>query len=209
MNYTRTRIKVCGITNPQDACVVADCGADAVGLVFYDKSPRAVTITQAHQILISLPPFVSSVGLFVNASAAEVEATLTALPLDLLQFHGEETEDYCMSFSRPYFKALKVNPAMDIAAEVSRYPNAKAILLDAWHPDLAGGTGQKFDWDLLHQLDQEKPLILAGGLNVENVAEAIRTVKPYAVDVSSGVEASPGQKSKDAIKQFVEEVNSV
>lgn len=209
MKNTRTRIKICGLTRPEDALHAVSCGADAIGLVFYSKSSRAVTIEQALAIMNDLPPFVSTVGLFVNADENEVNSVLNQVPLDILQFHGDEDESYCTSFIRPYFKALRVKPEMDIAQAVAQYPKSSGILLDAWHKDIAGGTGKKFDWDLLKDLNMEKPLILAGGLAANNVAEAIIQVRPYAVDVSSGIESAPGIKSKDKIKQFVDEVISV
>lgn len=206
MKNTRTRIKICGITRPEDARYVAGCGADAIGLVFYPDSPRNVTVAQAQNIVGALPAFVSVVGLFVNAEKATIEQVLNDVALDVLQFHGSEEASYCESFNRPYLKALQVKPKMDIKQAIALYPNAQGILLDAWHKTLAGGTGEAFDWDLLKGLEQNNRIILAGGLKPANVAEAIKQVKPYAVDVSSGVESAPGVKEADKIKQFINEV---
>ncbi|MDT8397849.1 MAG: phosphoribosylanthranilate isomerase [Pseudomonadales bacterium] len=209
MNSTRTRIKICGITRPEDAVCAADAGADAIGLVFYEPSVRAVTLAQARQIVAALPALVSVVGLFVNAAAADVHKVLEAVPLDLLQFHGDEHEAYCRSFSKPYMKALRVRPGLDIAQSMASFPGAAAILLDTWHQDLAGGSGQPFDWRLIPALPRSPRLVLAGGLDEQNVARAIKLSRPYAVDVSSGVESAPGIKSRTKIAAFVNAVNKV
>jgi phosphoribosylanthranilate isomerase len=208
VNNTRTRIKICGITRPEDGLLVADCGGDAIGLNFYSGSPRFVSIEQAQDIVSTLPAFVSIVGLFVNAEVAAVKHILNSVPLDILQFHGDEDESYCKAFSRPYLKAIRVRPEMDIKQAIQQFPSAKGILLDAWHRDIVGGTGESFDWSLLDDEEQNSRITLAGGLDPTNVAEAIRQVRPYAVDVSSGVEIEPGLKSKDKIIQFVNEVLS-
>jgi len=200
----RTRVKICGITRRQDAEFSVEMGADALGLVFYSPSPRAVTIAQAQDIIRGLPPFVSLVALFVNATVDEVMACLTALPIGTLQFHGDETPEYCEQFKRPYMKALRMHDDIDLKAEVLRYSSATAILLDSYQPGVPGGTGQVFDWSLIKQIN--KPLILAGGLNVDNVAEAIEQVKPYAVDVSGGVEQAKGIKDNKKISDFMHEV---
>ncbi len=196
------RIKICGITRVEDALAAADAGADAIGLVFYAKSPRAVSIAQARAILAALPPFVTSVGLFVDASRCELNEILEALPLDLLQFHGDETPAECEGFRRPYLKALRVRPGEDLAARVAAYSGAAGVLLDTYVAGVPGGTGEAFDWSLVPP-GLAKPVILAGGLTAQNVAEGIARVRPYAVDVSGGVEASKGIKDARKIQDFV------
>lgn len=207
----RCRVKVCGITSLEDTQAVCDAGADAIGFVFYAKSPRHVDIGQAAAICRALPPFVSSVGLFLNADAAYVREVLATVPLDLLQFHGSESPDYCRQFERPYMKALGMKGITEsggFAAYADRYPDAQGVLVDSHAPGAAGGTGEVFDWTQVPQ-DYAKSIVLAGGLKPENVAEAIRTSQVYAVDVSSGVEASPGKKSREKINRFMQEVSSV
>ena len=199
---TAVRVKICGITRVEDALAAAAAGADAIGLVFYAKSPRAVDIEQAREILAALPPFVTSVGLFVDAERSELERILASVPLDLLQFHGDESVQQCEAFGRPYIKALRVKAGDDIAAQVARYPSAQGILLDAYVEGVPGGTGEAFDWSLIPQT-LSKPLILAGGLRPDNVAEAVSRVRPYAVDVSGGVEASKGVKYVEKVGAFI------
>ena len=196
------RVKICGITRVEDALAAAAAGADAIGLVFYAKSPRAVDIEQARAILAALPPFVTSVGLFVDAERSELERILASVPLDLLQFHGDESVQQCEAFGRPYIKALRVKAGDDIAAQVARYPSAQGILLDAYVEGVPGGTGEAFDWSLIPQT-LSKPLILAGGLRPDNVAEAVSRVRPYAVDVSGWVEASKGVKDVEKVGAFI------
>ena len=198
----RVRTKICGITRVEDALVAAQAGVDAIGLVFYAKSPRAVNVAQAQEIIAALPPFVSTVGLFVNASAAEVNAVLEQVPLDVLQFHGDETPEFCEGFARPYFRALRMQPGVDIAASAAQYCGAQGILLDAWVPGVPGGTGERFDWAQIPD-NLSRPLILAGGLNAGNVIQAIHEVQPWAVDVSGGVEASHGVKDADKVRKFL------
>jgi len=199
------RSKICGITRIEDALVAAEAGADAIGLVFYAKSPRAVTIQQARAIIAALPPFVTTVGLFVDVSRCELNEILDALPLDLLQFHGDETPAECDGYHRPYIKALRVKRGDDIAAQVAQYSKASGILLDTYVAGVPGGTGAAFDWSLVPQ-DLPKPVILAGGLTPQNVRAAIQQVRPYAVDVSGGVEASKGIKDAEKIRAFISEV---
>lgn len=199
------RSKICGITRVEDALLAAEAGADAIGLVFYDKSPRAVDVRQARTILAALPPFVTSVGLFVNASRCFIGEVLDAVPLDLLQFHGDETPEQCEGHGRPWFKALRVRPGDDLRAEAARFSGARAILLDAYVPGVPGGTGERFDWKLI-PADLPRPLILAGGLTPDNVAEAIASVRPYGVDVSGGVEASRGIKDAAKVTAFIQRV---
>jgi len=201
------RSKICGITRVDDALTAAKAGADAIGLVFYAKSPRAVDVRQAREIVAALPPFVTTVGLFVNASRCEINEILEAVPLDMLQFHGDETPAQCEGFHRPWFKALRVGNGEDIESQVARYANASGILLDTFVAGVPGGTGERFDWSLIPAA-LAKPLILAGGLTAENVQQAIAQVRPYAVDVSGGVEASKGVKDASKVMAFVGRVRS-
>lgn len=199
---SRTRVKICGITRIEDALLATQLGADALGLVFYAPSPRAVQITQAQEIVQALPPFVTTVGLFVNAGVAEVQATLQAVPLDLLQFHGEESPEYCAQFNRPYIKAIRMQASTDLVQLAREYATAQALLLDTYVAGVQGGTGIAFDWQQVpHEFS--KPLILAGGLNPDNVQAAISQVRPYAVDVSGGVEASKGIKDPEKLIAFM------
>ncbi|MGF6669220.1 MULTISPECIES: phosphoribosylanthranilate isomerase [Pseudomonas] len=196
------RSKICGITRIEDALAAVEAGADAIGFVFYAKSPRAVNVQQARAIIRALPPFVTTVGLFVNASRCELGEILDAVPLDLLQFHGDENAEACEEWRRPYIKALRVKAGDDIAAAVAAYPGASGVLLDTYVEGVPGGTGEAFDWSLIPP-DLSKPLILAGGLTPENVADAVARVRPYAVDVSGGVEASKGIKDHAKIRAFI------
>ena len=203
-----TRTKICGITRIQDAQAAAASGADALGLVFYGKSPRHVALQQAVQLATVTPPFVTLVGLFVNPSADEVREVLRWVPLDVLQFHGEEEPEFCAQFGRPYLKAVRVKPGMDLVQCAARYQGAQGLLLDAFVEGTQGGTGATFDWTLIpHALPL--PVILSGGLHAGNVAEAIRQVRPYAVDVSSGVESGKGIKDAAKIAAFISEVNKI
>lgn len=177
-------------------------GADAIGLVFYAPSPRAVTVERAAEIAAALPPFVTRVGLFVDALPAEVQAVLAAVRLDLLQFHGEETEADCLRFDYPYLKAISMRPGRDIAAALASYPSANGFLLDAFHPAVPGGSGESFDWGRV-PTERPRPIVLASGLHAGNVAEAVRQVRPYAVDVSSGVEAAKGIKDVIKMAEFI------
>jgi phosphoribosylanthranilate isomerase len=201
------RSKICGITRIEDALAAAEAGADAIGLVFYARSPRAVTAAQAREIVAALPPFVTTVGLFVNASRCELNEILEVVPLDLLQFHGDETPADCEGYHRPWIKALRVRPGDDLQAACERYHGARGILLDTFVAGVPGGTGEAFDWSLVPSR-LSKPIILAGGLSAANVGEAIARVKPYAVDVSGGVEASKGIKDHDKMAAFMAAVRS-
>lgn len=201
------RSKICGITRVEDALVAAEQGADAIGLVFYAKSPRAVDVSRAQEILRALPPFVTSVGLFVNASRAEVEQVLRQVPLDLLQFHGDETAQDCEGFGRPYIKALRVRPDLALGEQCAAFASAAGILLDSYVPGVPGGTGEAFDWSLV-PADLGKPVILAGGLDAHNVADAIACVRPYAVDVSGGVEREKGIKDLHKVAAFLQAVRA-
>jgi phosphoribosylanthranilate isomerase len=202
----RTRAKICGITRPADGVVAAANGADAIGLVFFAQSPRAVGVAQAREVIAALPPFVTSVGLFVNAEVAEVERILAEVPLDLLQFHGDETPEYCRQFARPYIKAVRMADGVDLEAVAEQYAEAKALLVDSYQKGVPGGTGHTFDWARIPQ-GLDKPIILAGGLDPDNIEQAVRQVRPYAVDVSSGVEAARGIKDADRVAAFMRGVN--
>jgi len=198
----RTRVKICGITNRQDARDAADLGADAIGLVFYPASPRAVTVSQAREVVAGLPPFVSVVGLFVNAERAQIAEALAGCRIDLLQFHGQECPDYCAGHGRPYLKAVRMREGVDLAAERARYATASALLLDTYQPGVPGGTGAAFDWARVPAALAGE-VILAGGLTSDNVAAAVRQVRPYAVDVSGGVERAKGRKDRDKMAAFM------
>ena len=204
----RTRVKICGIKTPEIAHATACFGADAIGMVFYKKSPRAVTVEQAEEICKILPPFVSKVGLFVDAEKHEIDDILNTLDLDLLQFHGSESPDFCRGFNFPYIKVVRMQVGVDLQYFLSEYSDARALLLDTHNLNKYGGTGKVFDWSLIPQ-NPGKPIILAGGLNSGNVKKAIRQVMPYAVDVSGGVESEEGVKDPEKIEEFINEVNDV
>ena len=203
MSYVRS--KICGITRIEDALAAAEAGADAIGFVFYAKSPRAVDVRQARAIIAELPPFVTTVGLFVNASRCELNEILEVVPLDLLQFHGDETPADCEGYHRPWIKALRVRPGDDIEAACQRYSGARGMLLDTYVAGVPGGTGEAFDWSLV-PARLSKPIILAGGLSAANVGQAIAQVRPYAVDVSGGVEQAKGIKDAAKIEAFMRAV---
>ncbi|NIE73770.1 phosphoribosylanthranilate isomerase [Pantoea sp. Tr-811] len=202
---SNVRSKICGITRIEDALAAAEAGADAIGFVFYAKSPRAVDVRQARAIIAELPPFVTTVGLFVNASRCELNEILEVVPLDLLQFHGDETPADCEGYHRPWIKALRVRPGDDLEAACQHYRGASGILLDTYVAGVPGGTGEAFDWALV-PARLSKPVILAGGLSAANVGQAIAQVKPYAVDVSGGVEQAKGIKDAAKIEAFMRAV---
>ena len=215
----RTRVKICGLTRPIDVQTAIGAGADAVGFVFYPPSPRAVTAQQVSHLLKNVPPFVQSVGLFVDVSESELLDILKTVRIDLLQFHGNETPEQCQHLAtvtgKRWIKALQMKPDVDIYSMIETYRavGASGILLDAWHPDLFGGTGHAFDWRRFPQYEQtpdpitnpesQCPLILAGGLTPDNVADAIRQTQPFAVDVSGGVESAKGIKDSTLIQRFI------
>jgi len=198
----RTRVKICGITREQDALAAVRAGADAIGLVFYPPSPRHVTPEQAATITRRLPPFVTVVGLFVNADADTIRESVQAGRVSLLQFHGQECPDYCAGHGLPWLKALRMKDDLDLDKAAADYAGAAALLLDAYRPGVPGGTGETFDWGRIPAQMAER-VVLAGGLDPDNVAEAVRRVRPYAVDVSGGVEAAPGIKDPDMIARFI------
>ena len=207
MNQLRTRVKICGITRMQDALEAVRCGADAIGLVFYAASPRHVSVQQAQQIVAALPPFISVVALFVNATLAEIEAVLSQVRIDIVQFHGDETAADCERIKLPYFKAIRVKSDTNLLQCALDFSSASALLLDTYSEAAYGGTGHVFDWDLIPK-NMTKPVILAGGLLAENVGLAIQKVKPYAVDISGGVEISKGVKDAKKIAAFMLAVQS-
>lgn len=202
-----TRVKICGIKHLDDALKAIECGADAIGLIFVEKSPRYCSLAAARVVAESLPPFVTVVGLFMDAPAETVREAVKVVPLNLLQFHGDESPAFCDQFALPYIKVLRMRDNVNVVAFAQEYPNAAGILLDTYH-EKGGGTGETFDWSLIPE-DVPLPLILAGGLNPENVASAVEIVKPYAVDVSSGVESEPAIKDHKKIEQFIKEVQRV
>lgn len=203
MTVLKARIKVCGVTSVADASAAVAAGADAIGLVFYPPSPRYISIEQAREIAQSIPPFVTVVGLFVDASEQEIEAVLDQVPLTLLQFHGKETDAECQRWGRKYIKALRVRPDASVEEMAAEYPGACGLLLDTYRKGVPGGTGESFNWQLIpRSLLASRPIILAGGLGVDNVGKAIEEVGPYAVDVSSRVESAPGIKDHDLINAF-------
>lgn len=204
---SNVRTKICGITRIEDALAAVEAGADAIGFVFYAKSPRAVDVRQARAIIEQLPPFVTTVGLFVNASRCELNEILEVVPLDLLQFHGDEPPADCEGYHRPWIKALRVRPGDDLEAACQQYSGARGILLDTYVAGVPGGTGEAFDWSLV-PARLSKPIILAGGLSADNVGQAIAQVNPYAVDVSGGVEQAKGIKDASKIEAFMRAVRA-
>lgn len=197
----RTRIKICGLTREQDVDAAVEAGADALGFVFYAASPRKVSPVRAAQLIRRLPPFVSAVGLFVNEEAGVVRAVLDQVPLALLQFHGDEDEAYCRQFGQPYLKAARMRPGVDLLEFARAHPTACALLLDTWAEGY-GGSGQTFDWSLIPK-GIDRPIVLSGGLHAGNVGAAVIQLRPYAVDVSSGVEVAKGIKDADKMAAFV------
>ena len=204
--YNRTRVKICGITTVKDAISAVNAGADAIGLVFYAPSPRFVSILQAQQIVAAIPPFVSVVALFVNASITEIETVLAQVRIDIVQFHGDETPSDCEQIKLPYYKAIRVKAGTNLLQYEVEFKHAKALLLDTYSDAAFGGTGQVFDWGLIPK-NLTKPVILAGGLTAENVALGITLVRPYAVDVSGGVESTKGIKDVAKIAAFMQAVD--
>ncbi len=202
----RTRVKVCGMTRAEDIAAAAAHGADAIGLVFYPPSPRFLSIPKARDLRATVPAFVSTVALFVNATPAEVERVIAEVRPDLLQFHGEETPRFCRHFGVPYVKACRVRPGVDLLEYLSDFPDAAGWMADS-HVDAYGGTGTTFDWSVIPER-RERPLVLSGGLEQNNVREAIRRVRPWAVDVSSGVESAKGIKDAAKIAAFIAEVQN-
>jgi phosphoribosylanthranilate isomerase len=204
----RIRVKFCGITRCEDAAHAVRLGADAIGLVFYPRSPRAVNLQQACQIVRELPPFVTVVGLFVNATSSYIQEVLDTVPIDNLQFHGDESPEECSRYHRPYIKAIRMAEGADLPQLAHTYGNASALLLDTYQIGVPGGTGQMFDWDRIPE-GLPKAIVLAGGLTPENVTQAVMKVRPYAVDVSGGVEQTKGVKDAAKMAAFMRGVYSV
>lgn len=204
--FRRTRVKICGFTRPEDALAAVRLGADAVGLVFYPPSPRHVDLDRARAVVAGLPPFATVVGLFVDEDPAAVRHVLERVRIDLLQFHGDEDPSDCVGFGKPYIKAVRMRPGLDLAGFARVHGEASGLLVDAWHAEAPGGTGNRFDWGLIPR-DLADSVILAGGLEPGNVAEALRSVRPYALDVSSGVEAGKGIKDAGKMAAFLNEVH--
>lgn len=205
---SRTRVKICGLTRQEDADLAVRCGADAIGLVFFPPSPRAIEVDAAVPIAARAPAFTDVVAVFVDPDPALVSAVVAKVNPDYLQFHGDETEDACMAYGRPYIKAIRVRPEIDLGRTVARYPSARAVLLDTFREGVYGGTGAAFDWSFVAECG-ERPVILAGGLNAETIETAIDRVAPYGVDISSGVESAPGVKCPDKIRQFMGRVHQL
>ena len=211
MTHINTRIKICGITRPEDALAAATEGADAIGLVFFESSPRNVDIEQACAIVDVLPPFVTRVGLFVDANPEQIRLAQEKAGLDLLQFHGDESPEDCEGYNKPYIKAIRMEDGVDLLAEAKRFSSASGLLLDTYQVGVPGGTGESFDWSRVSQklqLEMGKPIILAGGLGSANVGDAIFTMQPYAVDVSGGVEHEKGVKDHAKMAAFTEAVRA-
>lgn len=204
----RTRVKICGITRVEDALAVSRHGVDAIGLVFYAKSPRNIEIDQAREICAALPAFVTVVALFKDADEALVRSVIDAVPIDLLQFHGAEAEAFCLQFSKPYIKAVGMIGQNDVVAFAGQYPSARGLLLDSHAIGEDGGSGHVFDWGIIPEQISNQ-ITLAGGLSADNVGQAIKQVRPFAVDISSGVESSGGIKDEALIKAFMNEVKRV
>ncbi|TXS95686.1 phosphoribosylanthranilate isomerase [Parahaliea maris] len=204
---SRTRIKICGITSAEDAVQACEAGADALGLVFYPPSPRAVSIARAREVAAAVPPFVQLVGLFVNERVETIEEVLSEVPLHTLQFHGDEEPAFCRRFRRPWLKALRMREGADPVQACLAYSEASAILLDSWQEGVPGGTGKTFDWSTARGVFS-RPVVLAGGLNADNVGKGIALLKPAAVDVSGGVESAPGRKDPARVKAFIAAVHA-
>jgi len=202
-----TAVKICGITRVEDALAATRAGAHAVGFVFYEPSPRYVAPARAAEIIRALPPFLTAVGLFVDASADDVRSTLAAAPLQLMQFHGSEAPAFCRQFARPYMKTVRMKPGVDLLQYAENFHDARALLLDSYVEGLHGGSGAVFDWSLVPR-DLPLPVVLSGGLTVDNVGEAVRKVRPAAVDVSSGVESAKGVKDARKITAFIKGVRN-
>lgn len=204
----RTRVKICGITRAEDGLAAARAGADAIGLVFHGASSRAVDPDRARAVVAALPPFITVTALFVDPSADDVRCVLESVPVDLLQFHGDEPASFCRSFGRRYLKALRMREGVDVSAAAKHYEDSAGLLLDAYREGVAGGTGERFDWDRVPR-GLPLPVILAGGLDPDNVADAVTRVRPWGVDVSSGVERAKGVKDAHKIEQFIRGVHRV
>lgn len=203
----RTRVKICGITRPEDARTAGLLGVDAIGLVFYDRSPRRLDAARAAEVVAALPPFVSVVALFVDADEAEIRKVLDQVRIDVLQFHGDEPADVCSGFGVPWIKAVRMRPGVDLISEAQHYAGARALLLDTWRQGVPGGTGERFAWQALPE-GLGLPVLLAGGLTPDNVGEGMGIVRPFGVDVSGGVESAGGIKDAGRMRAFVDAVST-
>lgn len=199
---TQPRVKICGLRQASDAVFAAQKGVDAIGLVFYPPSPRSVDMATAKEIAHALPPFVSCVGLFVDATASQIDKVLSQVPLSLLQFHGDESPEFCDQFQLPWIKAVRMRPNIDLHQQRQHYKGAQGLLLDAYKPGVPGGTGDQFDWHRI-PADIAEDVVLAGGIDCYNVQQAIRQVNPWAIDVSGGVESDKGVKDRAKITAFM------
>lgn len=207
MRHTmRTRVKICGFTQVSDAVTAAELGVDAIGLVFYPPSPRHVSIEQAAKIVDALPAFVSVVALFVDEKESQIREVISKVSIDCIQFHGDETPADCRGYNMPYMKAIRMKPGLNVLEIAEQYGDASALLLDAYHLGVKGGSGSQFDWDLIPR-DCSLPIVLAGGLQADNIRQAIQSVRPYALDVSSGVESEKGVKDVAKMAAFIREIN--
>ena len=202
----RTRVKICGFTQVENAVAAANLGVDAIGLVFYPPSPRNVSIEKAIEITNALPAFVSVVALFVDAQEAQIRDVLNQVSIDCLQFHGDELPGACGLYNKPFMKAIRMKQDLDVLDIAVQYQDATALLLDAYHPGVKGGSGSQFDWDLIPE-NCPIPIVLAGGLQVNNVKQAVQSVRPYALDVSSGVESAKGIKDVVKMTAFIQQIN--
>jgi len=202
------KIKICGITNPENAEKICQLNINAIGLVFYNKSPRAISISQAKEIIDSIPPFISKVGLFVNSDPSLVDRVLNNVNIDTLQFHGSESPSDCSQFQMPFIKAIRMNKETNLLMQAEEYSDATGLLLDSFEEDSFGGTGKTFDWSLIKD-KINLPIILAGGLNKDNVIKAIKMTQPYAIDISSGVESKKGIKDIEKTKEIIGIVRNI
>jgi phosphoribosylanthranilate isomerase len=202
------KVKICGITDSENAKKIGQLNINAIGLVFYDKSPRAISIPQANKIIDSLPPFISKVGLFVNSKSSYIDQVLNSVNIDTIQFHGDESPSDCSQFQMPFIKAIRMREGTNLLKQAEEFSSAAGLLLDSFEEDSYGGTGKSFDWNLIRD-NIDLPIILAGGLNKDNVISAIEKTQPYAIDISSGVEVEKGIKDIGKTKEIIEIVKSI
>ena len=202
------KIKICGLTDPENSKQIASLDIHAIGLVFFKESPRAVSIEQANEIIQELPPFINKVGLFVNASSNFVDQVLNSVNIDTIQFHGDESSSDCSQFQMPFIKAIRMREGINLLSQAEEFSSASGLLLDSFEEDSYGGTGKSFDWNLIKN-NLDLPIILAGGLNKDNIMSAIEKTQPYAIDISSGVEVDKGIKDIEKTKEIIEIVKSI
>ena len=202
------KVKICGITDSENAKKIGQLSINAIGLVFYDKSPRAISIPQANKIIDSLPPFISKVGLFVNSKSSYIDQVLNSVNIDTIQFHGDESPSDCSQFQMPFIKAIRMREGTNLLKKAEEFSSAAGLLLDSFEEDSYGGTGKSFDWNLIRD-NIDLPIILAGGLNKDNVISAIEKTQPYAIDISSGVELEKGIKDIEMVKDIIKLVKNL